>query len=130
MNNKRTSLAPFLKQNYKSISWAIIILIASLSHITPPDALKDRLIPHSDKIIHIGIYAIFSFLLLWDNKKSKGINLRLLLAFLYGVLMELLQYLLTDYRSMEFDDVVANLIGVLTGLFFYNKLKNKKILNL
>lgn len=130
MNKTQTGIAFFIKQNYKSLTWAIIIAIASLAHITPPDALKDKLIPHSDKIIHIGIYAIFSFLLLWDNKKSKAINLRLLLAFLYGALMEILQYLLTDYRSMEFDDVIANTIGVFIGLFFFNKLKNKNWLKL
>ena len=130
MNKTQTGIAFFIKQNYKSLTWAIIILIASLAHITPPDVLKDRLIPHSDKIIHVGIYAIFSFLLLWDNKKRKAINLHLLLAFLYGALMEILQYLLTDYRSMEFDDVIANTIGVFTGLFFFNKLKNKNWLKL
>lgn len=123
MNNTQTGISAFLKQNYKSLIWAIIIAIASLAHISTPDVLKDKLIPHSDKIVHIGIYAIFSFLLLWDNKKNKSNNLRLLLSFLYGVLMEILQYLLTDYRSMEFNDVIANTIGVLTGLILFNKLK-------
>lgn len=115
----------FLKQNYKSIIWATIILIASLSRISTPDILKDNLIPQSDKLVHIAIYTIFSFLLLLENPENKGKYLRLLLAFIYGVLMEILQYLLTDYRSMELNDVIANMVGVFFGLFLYKKLKPK-----
>lgn len=127
MNNSFTAkLFLSLKQNYKSIFWAFLILVLSLSHIDTSDSIKEFIIPHSDKLVHIFLYTVFSFLLLLENKKGKGIFIRLPFALFYGILMELFQHYFTLHRSMEFYDILANLSGIFIGLLFYTKL-NKKL---
>ncbi len=112
-------------ENYKSIVWAAIILFLSVFNISTPNSVKDYIIPHFDKIVHLSLYAIFSFLLLLENKKSNPIYIRLLFAIFYGILMELFQHLFTKYRSMEFLDLLANTGGVFLGYFIFNQLKKK-----
>ena len=124
-NLSTTKLLFQLKQNYKSLSWAILILILSISSIKTSDSIEEILIPHSDKLIHMFLYTIFSFLLLVENKKSKRIFIRLLFALFYGILMEIFQHYFTTHRSMEFYDILANLSGILICLLFYNKFSNK-----
>ncbi|MDH5353481.1 MAG: VanZ family protein [Gammaproteobacteria bacterium] len=72
----------------------------------------------NDKLAHVIMYAIPSiwFSLLIERPGSLW---RILLGLTaYGLLMEVFQGL-TDYRSMEFADAVANSLGVLLGLGFY-----------
>jgi len=111
------------KQNIKSICWATIILILSLFHVNTPGSIKEYIIPHSDKLVHIFLYAVFSFLLLIESKKSKRNYIRLLFAIFYGIFMELFQHFLTIHRSLELLDIFANFSGVLFGLFLYSKFK-------
>lgn len=126
MQNLLTSkLFLLLKNNYKSISWALLILGLSLSHINTPVTIKQFFIPHSDKFVHIFLYTIFSLLLLVENKKSNRINIRLLFALFYGILMEFFQHFLTTHRSMEFYDILANFSGILIGFLLYVKLLKK-----
>ena len=117
-------MLPFIKTYCKSILWAQLILYLSLMNINEHENLKILLFPYSDKIAHIGVYAILTFILLYENKqKNKGINL-LIISILYGILMEILQYTLTDYRSLEAWDIVANTSGSLTSfLIFKNRFK-------
>jgi len=75
----------------------------------------------SDKIGHFIAYFIFT--LLWFgffffSKKRKenfkqSIIKSLIICILYGGLMELFQMVLTDYRSFDWNDIVANTSGVI-----------------
>ncbi len=120
-----TKLFIQVKQNYKSLIWAIIILVLSVARLNTSDTIKELLIPHSDKLVHIFLYTIFSFLLLLENKKSKGIFIRLLFAVFYGILMELFQQYFTTYRSLEIKDILANFSGVMIGLLLFISLSKK-----
>ncbi len=52
--------------------------------------------------------------------------LMLLLTILaYGIIVEILQGLLTVSRSADIFDVLANLTGSLFGIFFFNSIKKK-----
>ncbi|MCB0453773.1 MAG: VanZ family protein [Aequorivita sp.] len=85
-----------------------------------------------DKIVHILIY--FILVNLWmlylyirngfqfNNKWSLIILLSVLL---YGIIIEILQGLLTISRSADIFDVLANLIGSLIGIYFFKSIKNK-----
>ncbi|RLD84820.1 MAG: hypothetical protein DRJ10_00165 [Bacteroidetes bacterium] len=121
-----TKLLLPLKQNYKSLFWAIIILFLSVARFNTSDTIKELLIPHSDKLVHIFLYTIFSFLLLLENKKSKGIFIRLLFSLFYGILMELFQQYFTTYRSFEVTDILANFSGSIIGSLLF-KIFNKKL---
>lgn len=110
-----TSFSTF-KQYFKSILWASVIIYLSLVHISSTTTVKATFIPHFDKLAHIFIYMIFSLLLLFENRKSRKTYLPLLIAVFFGVLMEILQHLLTTYRSMEIYDMLANTLGVILGM--------------
>jgi len=58
-----------------------------------------------------------------ENRKSINGNLQLfltaLIPFVYGILMELLQLILTTSRSASFYDVIANSTGILASLLLW-----------
>ena len=73
-----------------------------------------------DKVAHCMMFFGLSSLILWEYKKRHASeNLRLLLPvaiaapLAYGALIEVLQGLLTDYRSADLFDFLADALGVL-----------------
>ena len=95
---------------------------------------------HLDKYVHFAAY--FGLVLLWlcvarvffKNQKitQKPMRLYLLVAIaavIYGIIIELLQGNITDYRSQDIWDAVANITGVITGsCVFLAFFKNLQIL--
>ena len=72
----------------------------------------------NDKLAHVLIYLVLSS---WFSLIAARPVLLWRVFFgliAYGFLMELLQGL-TDYRSLEFADAVANSVGVTIGLLFH-----------
>ena len=47
------------------------------------------------------------------------------LCLLYGIIIEVLQHVLTTYRQADTFDVVANIIGLLLGVGLFRKIKDK-----
>lgn len=82
---------------------------------------------NEDKLKHC--FAYFTLTLLWffavENTGAKKYKIRYLLFVLicfYGVVMELLQQFLTDYRQADFLDALANTTGVLVAFLSYESL--------
>ncbi len=102
----------------KAAFFSYLILITLLS-LWPSDDLPDiELFPHADKIIHIGMYAGFTFLMFWTwREKLKGIKqfLPLLIVLVWGLLMELLQQSTGFGRSSDYMDILANCLGFIPG---------------
>lgn len=74
----------------------------------------------SDKIMHAGAY--FGMALLWlifgvfafgDEENIKKTVFICTITIVFGIFIEVLQNVLTDYRELDFYDIVANSIGVL-----------------
>ncbi len=108
-----------------SITTAIVILY--LSFFTPPETQAAE-IPFFDKIVHFCMYGgITSFLWLehyWHHHTIHWKHLRIggiLCPILMSGLIEIGQSTLTDNRSGEWMDFVANTLGVLTAsvVWFY-----------
>ena len=78
----------------------------------------------TDKIGHFGAYAVLSFLFL-RSLRSEGrisvfaIALALAASTLYGVLLEMLQGTFFPHRQFEWEDILANSLGVLAGFTGY-----------
>lgn len=110
----------FLKQYYKSILIGLLILWLSLtgSNIPVPGRLLN--IPYLDKLGHLGMYAVFSAVLLLDSCRWRANQnfhyLILLIPLIFGALMEILQMTLTVSRKAEELDLVANIVGISAGL--------------
>jgi VanZ family protein len=79
-----------------------------------------------DKIVHVGIYFLQVFLILFESKTpySKGLAIKALAyCFLIGILTELGQKYFLLGRSFEIWDIVANIIGSIIGIYFFRILK-------
>ena len=82
-----------------------------------------------DKIYHFVAYTLFTLLLYnYLNAVSvkNSIFFTILFASGYGILMEILQNLLTESRVSDIYDIVANFLGIIFGaisISIYKKLK-------
>lgn len=110
-----------------AIAYTIFVFVISLIKINKPVEVK---ISHFDKLVHVGIYFVFT--IVWfmaiiknDIKRLfyKGIVKASILAFAAGVLIELLQDLNPNARSGDVKDVLANSIGILFAALFVSRIK-------
>jgi len=80
---------------------------------------------YDDKIAHFLMYAIFCltwFMSLYTLKKKSSLLIASLLAIGFGTVIEILQSIVSIYRTTELLDIVANCLGVLTmALLIYVK---------
>ena len=111
------------------LSLIITIGIVYLS-LNKPSQHSSIHIKHLDKIQHCFAYFIFAitWLITAHNKNIKNYVL-IIFCISFGILLEFLQEILTDYRTGDLLDVLANSTGVLLGLLFFDKIFKKKWLN-
>lgn len=102
-----------------AITWTLIVTYLSLATLNTSieSAIK---IPYKDKVVHFVFY--FLFVILWmltiNNKRylnKNGFKI-VVLAIIYGILMELCQAFLVSNRTADVNDVFANSTGALVGL--------------
>jgi len=118
----------FIKQYYKSIIIGILIVWLSLSgskSLVPGRMLN---IPYVDKMGHFAMYAFFSATLLLDSCRWQTIRkfhyLILLIPFLFGALMEVMQMTLTTSRKAEVADLIADIGGIMAGILLAHVIMN------
>lgn len=107
-----------------AIIWTV--LITGLSLITIKADVSSSL-QSKDKLVHFIFY--FLFVLFWANS-FKTTNkfffvIILIVAFAYGILIEVMQECFTLNRKAEINDVLANFMGAITA-FLLISLKNRK----
>jgi VanZ family protein len=96
--------------------WAVFILIISLM---PATEIPGVGLFQADKLVHIAVYFLLTFLYHRSIKKSgikQSFEITILLAasiISYGFLIEVAQESLTADRQFDLWDVVANSIGTL-----------------
>ncbi len=109
-----------------AITWA------SLARFVNP---IDFHIEGSDKIAHAIAYFVLTitwFLFFFFSERQKlnwvqSISRASMICLIYGALMEILQYLLTSYRSFEWYDMMANASGIIFAVFLLKLTGNKLI---
>ena len=73
-------------------------------------------VPYLDKIVHTCIYFTYTFILIVEYRDKLVSPIRYLVLssfpFIFGLIIEILQSLLTNFRSGEILDVVVNTIGI------------------
>ncbi len=113
-----------------AILYSILILVLSLANLNKVEIVK---LESSDKLYHLLCYALLSFLWVYFVKlKLKTLNSRIifvtiLLISIFGIIIEHLQLMLTDYRTFDWWDALANFTGVIFGILtfkLYQKLFN------
>lgn len=114
------SSKPWLRISLSIIYLILIVLLSLLPTSNFPDI---PLFSGEDKWIHFCMYTGLGFLTCWslDTRGRRMPPMYLLLTgvFLWGVLMEVLQRLMSNGRAMEITDMLANLAGAVAGLIVY-----------
>ena len=111
------------------ISWLVLITSLSLFSLSGLDSVSNRFkIPHSDKIVHFIFYFFSTIIGSYALREHKHHEISLkragkkmfLFSVLYGMIIEILQYSLTQNRHGDFLDFLANTIGAFCGLLMIN----------
>jgi len=113
--------------------WLLLITVLSLLSF-PDDPVGGLDIPHMDKAVHFIFYfvaAILGSLYLREASKknialSRALIMSLVFTIIYGIILEVFQSTLTDYRSGELKDVLANSLGALCGVLLMKYLFSGK----
>lgn len=120
----------FLKSYYKSILWAIIIMVALFTpgnKLPHPNLLNFE---NSDKLIHLILFMGLCFLLLLDTHAEKySIKFRqtifiIIVSLLFAIGTEIIQGYLINYRTGSILDFVADSIGIFLACGFFYILQN------
>lgn len=99
-----------------ALFWTIAIFVFCLIDLSLISKHTSEIsIPYIDKFIHFFIYVVFAILwrLAIGISKTKTI-LFVLAAIAYGLVIEIAQQY-TGYRSYEWQDVIANSLGIIVG---------------
>jgi VanZ family protein len=118
-----------LKNSFKLFIPAIIWFAISFWLLTIPGTALPQITwfdkYQGDKAVHIFMFALICFLFSFPLKnsiqKNKWIILITVLGLLYGIAMEFVQKYFIPFRSCDVDDMIADGIGCLTGLWFTKK---------
>jgi len=116
---------------YAALLWTVIIMVVvgvPGNQIPKVSHFIDLLQP--DKIVHIGLFAPFSFLWIsYISCKLKTIKSSIILVVLFGMLYAVITELLQVYvfigRSGNFPDAIADFIGAIIGIIYFIKKSNK-----
>ena len=109
-----------------ALFWTIAITIASLVSLSNMPRVN---VLGKDKTVHFLFYFVLT--LTWNfalQKKYKNWALKYIIVFVvigYGIVIEVLQEVLTKTRQADLYDVIANSAGTLVALIVIFWLKNK-----
>lgn len=103
-----------------ALCWTLFVAVMCLIDLSDVKTPKQFTFPHIDKIVHTLFYTIISFLwgmtfLRKDSPKISNNYVLLIICIGFGILIELLQGFGGFNRSFEWEDILANSIGVFLG---------------
>ncbi len=93
--------------------YVIALTIGSLSKISSIPKLGSSF---DDKIYHFLAYAVLTFLCynyIQHINAKRALVLSVIIAVIYGIIIEGLQSVLTNFRTPDYYDVVANTLGAI-----------------
>ena len=111
---------------YIAVFFTICILFGSL---VKSEFIVVESISVSDKIYHLIAY--FLLVLSWlyaffkREKFEENVKYIILGCFIFGIIIEILQGVITSYRTASYLDIVANTIGVLLAVVIFHVFEKK-----
>jgi VanZ family protein len=112
-----------------AIGITLIITFLSLFRVSP--VMPKLNLNHADKYQHAVAYFVVTLSWIWSfqtRNNNKSMQLWILLAvFLFGVLMEVLQEVMTNYRTADVFDVLANTSGIVLAYLFFKVTRMKRV---
>lgn len=122
------NIKKLLEGNALLLAIVITVAIAMTSLSIMPKMDLGFKIKSSDKYLHAIAY--FTLSLTWlfafrEKIKKNNIKIALLIALaFYGIIIEVLQGGITNYRTSDVYDVFANIFGILLATLIFDKLIN------
>ena len=111
---------------YIAVFFTISITIGSL---VKSDFIVVKSISVSDKIYHLIAYFLLMLSLLYVFCKKetfqKNVKYVILGCIIFGIIIEILQGVITSYRTASYLDIVANTIGVLLAAVIFHVFEKK-----
>ena len=108
-------------------AYTILLTMASLMHLKDVPSLGSTF---DDKIFHLMAYFIFT-LLVFNYCASKNyanaILVSAIVTITYGIVIEVLQYVLTTHRTLDIYDIMANTLGTLLAVLALKYLIKTKV---
>lgn len=108
---------------WKSVSWALIIAVLLF---TPGNRLPRQHLfefDQLDKIVHLFLFAVFEFILLYDFSMLNSIRGVVVgptaIASSYAFFTEGVQYLFNIERTGSVYDLLADIVGCILGVILY-----------
>ncbi len=107
---------------WKTMSWSALMLIIFLM---PANNLsKAPSVPGLSELVHVIMFAVFSWLFLYDLKRSGSLGILgnkkyltvILFGLSFGILIEYLQKASNLGRTAEFSDLIFDLVGCFLSL--------------
>lgn len=116
----------FLKHNFYGIVWALLMLALAIAPSSNMPSIHLLPFLSFDKVAHAGQFTILSFFLLNGFKKQYSYPIinywfaRYALGFClgYAFFLEIL-HLILNYRTFEWQDLLANIVGCAIGLLSF-----------
>ena len=111
---------------YIAVFFTICILFGSL---VKSEFIVVESISVSDKTYHLIAY--FLLMLSWlyaffkREKFEENVKYIILGCFIFGIIIEILQAVITSYRTASYLDIVANTIGVLLAVVIFHVFEKK-----
>lgn len=114
------------------ISLICALTWASLANVTNPIQVD---FDGGDKIAHFIAYFAFAigwffalfFSKKWNRSFMHSAVITAAICILYGILMEILQLVLTEYRHFDWYDAIANTCGTIFALLIFSMFKSKLV---
>jgi VanZ family protein len=110
-----------------AISFTVFILTMSLIN---SNSIQIQTFQISDKILHASAYMVMMWvwmMLLKKHSMSKSILILLIALTMFGIVVEGLQTSITESRTADWKDAVANFIGLIIGMTTFNWLYYRSI---
>tara|TARA_Y100000034_G_scaffold137046_1_gene219675 strand:+ start:85912 stop:86277 length:366 start_codon:yes stop_codon:yes gene_type:complete len=114
-----------LRASLHILAISITIGIGVLSLVKPPTI--EVSVSNFDKLLHVFAYFCLATSWLMALRNRNKPYLIIVGCVIYGIVIEMLQLSMTDYRTGDLNDVLANTTGAIIGFLLFNYL-NKNIL--
>lgn len=112
-----------IRKNKFTIIISAVILYLSLANARTFEKAGLFDVPYLDKLVHAGLYFVFTGTLVFEHRNffrnTRQLLLISLIPFAFGVLMEVLQADFTTTRTGDILDVLANSAGIIGAVFLW-----------
>lgn len=116
----------------KTVIWiSIIFILCSIPGEKIPSTPLVK-IPHFDKIVHfsiffiLGIFIMSNFKTYTKNRKTIASTVCMLIIFIYGGIIEILQSCYFENRSGDIYDLLSDTLGGLFAVISFDYIKKQK----